>query len=116
MENYTIIAILVILAVLALAYTIRHFARRGGCCGGGDYRPRRKRLARVLYVKHFKVDGMHCAHCKARVEEAINDIRGAAAKVDLKKGEVTVSYAEVIPDETIMAKIERAGYHIAAKQ
>ncbi len=115
MENYTLAAIIVILGVLGVAYTIRHFAKRGGCCGSSDYRPRRKKLQRVLYVKHFKVDGMHCAHCKARVEEAINDIRGACAKVDLKRGEVTVSYAEVIPDETIMAKVERAGYGIVAK-
>ncbi|MFR4756954.1 MAG: heavy-metal-associated domain-containing protein [Evtepia gabavorous] len=36
--------------------------------------------------KTFQVEGMHCEHCKVRVEEAVNDIKGAAGKVDLKKG------------------------------
>ena len=53
---------------------------------------------------------MHCVHCKNRVEEAVNDIKGVAGRVDLKKGELTVSYAEDAPDDVIRKKIERAGY------
>ena len=55
---------------------------------------------------------MHCEHCKNRVEEAVNDIKGIAGRVDLKNGELTVFYAEDAPDEIIMAKIERAGYTV----
>ena len=53
-----------------------------------------------------------CEHCKNRVEEAVNDIKGVAGRVDLKKGELTVSYAEDIADEIIKAKIERTGYTV----
>ena len=53
---------------------------------------------------------MHCEHCKSRVEEAVNDIKGVAGKVNLKKGELTVSYAEDVADELIKEKIKRAGY------
>jgi len=55
---------------------------------------------------------MHCEHCKRRVEEAVNDIKGVAGRVDLKKGELTVSYAEDVADEIIMTKIKRAGYTV----
>ena len=29
--------------------------------------------------KTFRVEGMHCEHCKARVEEAVNDITARRA-------------------------------------
>jgi len=37
---------------------------------------------------------------------------GIAGKVDLKKGELTVSYAEEVDDERIIARIEKAGYTV----
>ena len=55
---------------------------------------------------------MHCEHCKARVEEVINDIQGVSGSVDLKNGTLTVSYAENVEDELIQSKIERAGYTV----
>ena len=44
--------------------------------------------------------------------DCIGWFKGIAGRVDLKKGELTVSYAEDAPDEIIMAKIERAGYTV----
>ncbi len=110
MENVIILAILAVVIVFALRASIRHFRGEGGCCGGGDYKPKKKRLPRVLYQKTFQVEGMHCDHCKARVEEAVNDIPGVAGRVNLKKGELTVSYAEDVADDLILRKIQRAGY------
>lgn len=72
----------------------------------------RKNFLRYSIKKNFKVDGMHCDHCKNRVEEVVNDIQGVAGKVDLKKGELTVSYAEDVTDDIIKAKITRAGYTV----
>ena len=57
---------------------------------------------------------MRCEHCKRRVEEAVNDIKGVAGRVDLKKGELTVSYAEDVDDEIIKAMIERTGYTVTS--
>lgn len=71
-----------------------------------------KKLPHVAGQKTFQVEGMHCEHCKVRVEEAVNDIKGAAGKVDLKKGLLTVSYAESLDDEQVKQKVERAGYHL----
>lgn len=112
MENYIIIGIIAVIVVIGVLYTVKHFKGEGGCCGGGSYKPKRKKLSGIKYTKKFKVGGMHCEHCKRRVEETVNDIKGVAGRVDLKKGELTVSYAEDVDDETIKARIERAGYTV----
>ena len=112
MENVIIIAIIVIAAGYGVYATIKHFKGEGGCCGGGSYKAPKKKLSGVKYQKTFQVEGMHCDHCKARVEEVINDMKGLSGKVNLKKGELTVSYAEDVEDAVIRARIERAGYRV----
>lgn len=112
MENYIIIGIVLLIVVIGVFYTVKHFKGEGGCCGGGSYKPKRKKLSGIKYTKKFKVGGMHCEHCKRRVEEAVNDIKGIAGRVDLKKGELTVSYAEEVSDEALKARVEREGYRI----
>ena len=109
-----IIIILLIAAVVAvgIVYTVRHFQGKGGCCGGGGYKVKKKKLPKVLYTKTFKVEGMHCDHCKARVEEVINDMNGLAGKVDLKKAALTVSYGQEVGDDIIAARLQRAGYTV----
>ena len=93
MENYIIIGIIAIIIIIAILSSVKHFKGKSGCCGGNSYKPKRKKLSGIKYTKKFKVGGMHCEHCKRRVEEAVNDIKGVAGSVDLKKGELTVSYA-----------------------
>ena len=110
MGDYIVIGILAVIIILAAISSFKHFKGEGGCCGGGSYKPKRKKLSGIKYTKKFKVGGMHCEHCKRRVEEAVNDIKGVAGRVDLKKGELTVSYAEDVDDEIIKTKIEKAGY------
>ena len=113
MGDYVIIGVLAIVVAIGIVSTVKHFQGQGSCCGGGNsYKPKKKKLADVRYQKVFLVDGMHCDHCKNRVEEVVNDMTGVAGKVDLKKGELVVSYAEDIGDETIKARIERAGYPV----
>ncbi len=115
MGDYIIIGVLAVIVCIGVVYTIKHFKGEGGCCGGGSYKPKKKKLSNVLYQRTFKVDGMHCEHCKNRVEEIVNDIKGVAGRVDLKKGELTVFYADDVADEIIKARIERAGYTVESK-
>ena len=112
MENYIIIAVIAVAIGFGIYSAVKHFKGQGGCCGGGSYKPKKKKLKNVLYQKTFKVEGMPCDHCKNRVEEVIGDMKGLAGKVNLKKGELTVSYAEDVADEQIKARIERAGYTV----
>lgn len=110
MIDYIIIGIVVIAAAIGIYSTVKHFRGQGGCCGGGGYKPKKKKLARVIAQKTFRVEGMHCVNCKNRVEEVVNDMKGVAGRVDLKKGELTVLYAEEVDDALITARLARAGY------
>ena len=114
MKDYVIIGVIVLIVALATFYTVKHFKGEGSCCGGGGYRPKRKKLKNVKYRKTFRVSGMHCINCKRRVEEAVNGIKGVACKADFKKGEIELSYEDDVPDEIIKVKIERAGYTLVS--
>ena len=112
MENYIVIGIVAAIVIIGIISTVKHFKGEGGCCGGGGYKPKRKKLSGVKYKKTFKVGGMHCEHCKRRVEEAVNDIEGISGRVYLKKEELVVSYAEDVDDLIIKDKLESAGYTV----
>ena len=112
MADGIIVAILVVVMFFGIRSTVKHFAGKSGCCGGSDYKPKKKKLSMVLYKKVFKVEGMHCEHCKRRVEEAVNDISGVAGIVNLKKGELTVSYGLDMEDAVIVEKLEKMGYSV----
>ena len=112
MENFIITVIVIAIVAIGVYATIKRFKSKSSCCGGGGYRPRKKRLSKIILRKTFVVSGMHCENCKIRVEEIVNDIKGVAGKVDLKKGELTVSYAEPVEDMLVKSRIERAGYTV----
>lgn len=113
MENIIIIAILLILVVIGIRSTKKHFRGEGGCCGGSAPAPKqRKKLNTVIGKKSVTIEGMTCEHCKARVENAINDIDGAVAKINLSKKEAIVSFEKHIDDEAICAAVEKAGYTV----
>lgn len=85
MENFIIICLLIIAVGLAIIPTIRHFKGHGGCCGGSSYKPKKKKLKRVIQKKTFKVEGMHCEHCSNRVMEAVIPTR-AFCKSEVETG------------------------------
>lgn len=112
MENYIVIGIILLIALAAVGTLIKRSGRKGCCAGASDYKPRKKKLEKVIAAKVFAVEGMHCEKCANRVTEVVNDIPEVAGVVNLKKGIVTVSYAQPVPDAQIKARIERAGYTV----
>ena len=114
MENSIIITILILIIVIAFSSTIKHYASRGGCCGTASIKKKKKKLSKIIYTKTFFIEGMHCKHCKIRVEEIVNDIKGICGKVLLKKGILIISYAEIVDDEIIKNRIEKAGYTVTS--
>lgn len=114
MENLIIIGIVAVLILVGIRYCIKHFKREGGCCGGGSTpTPKKdKKLENVIAQKTVIIAGMTCEHCKGWVEKSINEIEGAAAKVNLKKKEAVVSLATDVSDEQIRAAVEKAGYKV----
>lgn len=109
MENALIVTVLVLAVAIALFALWRRRSSRG-CCGGAAYRAKRKKLSSVRYEKTFRVEGMHCKNCSARVEEIVNDIVGVAGRVDLAAGTLTVFYAEDVSDDLIAARLAARGY------
>lgn len=112
-SNMTVIAVVTLIAVAAVAVLIKRAGRKGCCGSGSDYKPRKKRLKNVVAVKTFRVEGMHCEKCSNRVTEAVNDIPRVAGVVDLKRGVLTVSYEQQVPDQLIRQRVERVGYTLA---
>ena len=65
----------------------------------------------VSMEKIIKVEGMMCAHCEAHVKEALEKIKGVeAALPDHKSGEVKLNLSKEVPDKTLAAAVEKAGY------
>ncbi len=112
MINYVIVAVLILIIAPAFCSSVKHFHGEGGCCGGCNYKARRKKLKHIAARKTFSVEGMHCQNCVNRVMEAVNSIDGASAVVKLKKGRVIVSMEQQIDSQTIRAAIEKAGYPV----
>ena len=112
MDNIVIIGILLVIAFFAIRTIVKRKGRKGCCGSSSDYKPRRKKLKNITATKVFVVGGMHCEKCANRVTEIVNDFPGVAGVVNLKKGIVTVSYQQEVPDEQIKERIERVGYTV----
>lgn len=112
MSNYIIAALLIVVLYFCLRSSIKHFRGEGGCCGGGTYKARKKKLNTVIGKKTVMVEGMSCQHCVNRVMEAVNSIDGASALVKLKKGIVIVSVEHPVSNEVLKTAIEKAGYKV----
>ena len=64
--------------------------------------------------KIIRIEGMSCAHCSARVENALNAIEGVKAKVELKKKRAVVETE--IDDAVLKKAVEDAGYTVVSIQ
>lgn len=65
----------------------------------------------------ISVDGMHCNHCKARVENALKALKGVKKfEVSLENGSATVAYvAKKITPDTIASVITQSGFEAKVK-
>lgn len=65
----------------------------------------------------FMVEGMHCASCVGRVEQAVGAVPGVAeVAVNLASERVRVGYQRTPPDSAALEQaIERAGYTVAVE-
>ena len=71
-----------------------------------------KKLTAVI-----SVDGMHCNHCKAKVESALKALKGVKKyDVSLEKAEAEVVYAEgKITPEEIASAVTESGFEASVK-
>ncbi len=111
MANVIVIAIIVLLIALAIRSTVKHFKGEGGCCGGGNSTIVENKKLDVPCVakKVIHITGMKCNGCSAKVQNALNNIEGLAAKVNYKKGIATVQMGRKFEDEELRTAVESAG-------
>ena len=66
-----------------------------------------------MIKKIISVEGMHCMHCAASVEKAIEALDGVkAAKVNLDKKTCTAKLSGDVADETIISTVKEAGFEV----
>ena len=58
------------------------------------------------------VEGMSCAHCQARVENALKALPGVTARVDLAEKRAYIKYPANVTTANLKAAIENAGYSV----
>lgn len=118
MANVIIIVILMMIAIVAVKGSLKHFHGEGSCCGGGSTGITKADIpVKVLEnpklgEKVVDISGMHCENCVFSVTKAINRIEGASADVDLKKKRAIVSYDREISEDAIRKAVEQEGFKV----
>ena len=59
----------------------------------------------------LKIEGMSCAHCQKRVEDALNRLEGVEVEVDLEAGLARVK-GDHLDLEAMKKAVEDAGYEM----
>lgn len=63
-------------------------------------------------MKTIRIEGMHCSHCTARVENALKAL-GLEVKVDLGSGCATVDGGNIPSDNVLRETVEDLGFDVA---
>ncbi len=64
-------------------------------------------------MKTIKIEGMHCANCSARVENALKSL-GLIVNVNFESGTATVDGAVIPEDAVIRSTVEDLGFDVAS--
>ena len=108
-----IVALLIVIGFIAVRKYVKNL--RHGCCGGSGEEKVNvadKNAAHYPYSVTLKIEGMRCANCTDRVENALNRLDGIWAKVSLKRAEAVLRSKSVLDDETLRTAVARAGYRV----
>ena len=108
-----IVALLIVIGFIAVRKYVKNL--RHGCCGGSGEEKVKvadKNAAHYPYSVTLKSEGMRCANCTDRVENALNRLDGIWAKVSLKRAEAVLRSKSVLDDETLRTAVARAGYRV----
>ncbi|MFG1880801.1 heavy-metal-associated domain-containing protein [Micromonospora sp. NPDC049102] len=68
-----------------------------------------------LVTRAYAVTGMACAHCVSAVTGELSTLPGVRqVQVDLATGTATVTSDAPLPDESVRAAVDEAGYELDA--
>ena len=102
-------ALICILLLVAAVLGIKSYMKRlaYSCCSSGGKDP-----SHYPYRRIMKVDGMSCASCTVRVENALNSLEGVWARVDLKTKEADIRMKQEYDDKILTEAVKGSGYTV----
>lgn len=62
------------------------------------------------------IGGMHCGNCVRHVREALGEIAGVTAEVDLDTATVVVRHPADVTVQQLLDAIDEAGYEVAVRE
>ena len=62
-------------------------------------------MEKIIYI-----EGMSCAHCSRRVENALNELDGVSATVNLEEKSATLTLSKEVSADALREAIEDAGF------
>lgn len=113
MENIIITGVVLLVLMISILRTKKHF-KGGGCCGSGSttVRSRKKLDGPMVGQKIMTVEGMHCENCRNRVEHGLNDLDGVVCRINLKKKTAVISYSVEVSEKLLKETVEKMGYRV----
>lgn len=111
-----IAAALTVLAVYAVVSYRKTLSN--GCCGSGDKQnagrviPADMDPAHYPYCRCLTIEGMHCAACARRLENAFHQREGLLAHADVGKGRVVVRSKTQMEDGQLCQIVAASGYRV----
>jgi Cu+-exporting ATPase len=67
-----------------------------------------------IMIKTVKIEGMTCAHCQKRVEDALNSLPGIKAVIDLAQGQARLEIAGEWDESAVRKAVSDAGYEVVS--
>ncbi len=114
-------AIFAIILIVFAVFVIKSYSKKlaSGCCGSGDAEKKikvaDKNRAHYPYAASLTVDGMMCAACETRVENALNAIDGVWAKASSSDGSVELLMKAPVDEELLRKTINELGVYTLMK-
>lgn len=113
----TFIVGLAVLFMLGIAarHIYKLFKGETSCCGTDAPKVPEKKLAGpIVGKKIIKISGMTCGNCKNRVEMLLDDIDGAAARVNLHRDQAELKMEREVSDDEICQALAGSGYDVVS--
>ena len=115
MGNAVVGVILIAIVAVAVRSTLHRIRHGSSCCGERDpaesrVRVKDKKKGNYPFEYFLKVDGMHCANCARRIENALNSDGFRWAKADAGKKEVLLLSKREETENELGRVIAQAGY------
>lgn len=115
-------AIFGLVLVVFAVFVIKSYSKKlaSGCCGAGGDAVKKIKVAdknksHYPYSAVLTVDGMMCAACETRVENALNIIDGVWAKASSSDGKVSVLMKNPVDIETFRKAVNDLGVYTLMK-